>query len=138
MAINSFFNLDITQICSETVIRHGPGAELVGTDAHGNKYYEKKDAQVGRNRWVVYADGSDWINQNPSVVPPEWHAWLHFVSDENPSNSDWKQPIYAVEATIHPTQSEGRYLPKGAWSNPNRRSWKKYEAWTPPPAKGTH
>lgn len=33
--------------CSETLFEHGPGAELVGTDKFGNKYFEKKDAQWG-------------------------------------------------------------------------------------------
>jgi hypothetical protein len=28
-------------------VQHGPGAELVGTDKQGNKYFEKKDAQWG-------------------------------------------------------------------------------------------
>lgn len=59
---------------------------MIGVDSNGNKYYEKKDAQVGRNRWVVYAGGQDWINQNSSTVPPEWHGWLHFITDENPAN----------------------------------------------------
>ena len=72
--------------CSETLLEHGPGGELVGTDHNGNRYYEKKDAQVGRNRWVVYGKGDDWRNQNPSSVPPEWHNWLHFISDENDVN----------------------------------------------------
>ncbi|KAG7674450.1 hypothetical protein Ndes2437B_g00715 [Nannochloris sp. 'desiccata'] len=123
---------------AETLIEHGPGGQLIGVDSNGNKYYEKKDAQVGRNRWVVYAGGQDWINQNSSTVPPEWHGWLHFISDENPANADIPKPMYALAAESHPTMTPGRYMPKGSWENPHRRSWKKVEAWTPPPAKGTH
>jgi len=33
---------------SEILVEHGPGGELVGTDYLGNKYFEKKDAQVGK------------------------------------------------------------------------------------------
>ena len=68
------------------MIEHGPGGELVGVDHNGNRYYEKRDAQVGRNRWVVYAKGEDWINQDPTTIPPEWHAWMQFISDDNPTN----------------------------------------------------
>lgn len=144
-------------------MEHGPGGELVGVDAHGNKYYEKKDAQIGaphaagcglaagvvaaaggggerralgcalprqrrqqrawdctqpasqlimgsggtspnalpplsscssssawrpavRNRWVVFADSLDYRTQDPSTVPPEWHGWLHQITDQNPTN----------------------------------------------------
>lgn len=41
---------------------------------------------AGRNRWVVYADAQDWRSQDPSVIPPEWHGWLHAITDENPTN----------------------------------------------------
>lgn len=26
------------------------------------------------------------VAQDPSTVPPEWHAWLHYISDENAVN----------------------------------------------------
>ena len=32
----------------------------------------------GRHRWVEYADNG---NYNASAVPPEWHSWLHYISD---------------------------------------------------------
>ncbi len=118
--------------CSETLIEHGPGGELVGVDYNGNRYFEKKGAQIGRDRWVVYGDGADWVHQNPSKVPPEWHAWLHFVSDANPANHEFQPPIYALEGKVQPTMTSGRYMPKGSWENPNRRSWKKVQAWSPP------
>ena len=59
---------------------------MIGVDYNGNKYYEKKDAQVGRNRWVVYANGEDWINQDAATVPAEWHGWLQFITDDHPGN----------------------------------------------------
>jgi NADH:ubiquinone oxidoreductase subunit len=124
--------------CRETLIEHGPGGELVGVDPNGNKYFEKKDAQVGRNRWVVYAKADDWRTQDPSAIPAEWHAWLHAIDDRNPSNADFVKPVYAIQAKAHPTMSSNRYVPKGSWENPNRRNWRKYESWIPPPAKGTH
>ena len=40
-----------------------------------------------RNRWVVYNGAAQhWRNQEPSTVPPEWHGWLHYITDANPTN----------------------------------------------------
>lgn len=33
---------------------------------------------VGRHRWVEYAEKRRY---NASQVPPEWHGWLHFITD---------------------------------------------------------
>lgn len=73
-------------MCRQTILNHGPGGTLVGTDAYGNKYFEKKDAQLNRDRWVVFAGATDFVNQNPTVVTPEWHGWLHFITDDHPGN----------------------------------------------------
>ncbi|KAJ0080575.1 hypothetical protein Patl1_23862 [Pistacia atlantica] len=32
----------------------------------------------GRHRWVEYAEKSRY---NASQVPPEWHGWLHHITD---------------------------------------------------------
>ena len=46
--------------------------------------------------------------------------------------TDFKQPIYAAEAAAHPSFSGGKvHQPKGAWSNPERLTWRKYQAWEP-------
>eukprot|EP01099_Mayorella_cantabrigiensis_P001995 TRINITY_DN1872_c0_g1_i1.p1 TRINITY_DN1872_c0_g1~~TRINITY_DN1872_c0_g1_i1.p1 ORF type:complete len:154 (+),score=40.97 TRINITY_DN1872_c0_g1_i1:43-462(+) len=54
--------------------------KLVGTDANGNKYYEDNNDAVitGRRRWVDYSAGFAY---DASQVPPEWHSWLHHMSD---------------------------------------------------------
>lgn len=88
---------------------HNIGATVVGVDKFGNKYYEKLgDTQygesfifgylqrslffcwimhcsyllflsyIGRHRWVEYASKDRY---NASQVPPEWHGWLHFITD---------------------------------------------------------
>lgn len=33
---------------------------------------------AGRHRWVEYASKSRY---NASQVPPEWHGWLHYITD---------------------------------------------------------
>jgi NADH dehydrogenase (ubiquinone) 1 alpha subcomplex subunit 12 len=119
---------------AETVLAHGPGGELVGTDAHGNKYFEKVDAQSNRSRWVVFAGSTHYTMQNPTVVPPEWHGWLHYIVDENPSNAsgdDLKAPQYQIEAKAHPSFTGPKYQPKGAWGTEGQRDWRKYQAWQP-------
>jgi len=70
---------------------------LAGEDEFGHKYYassKKEGRHVGRagkeRRWVVY-NGVD----EPSKVPPEWHAWLHYTVDIPPEMKDfyrWELP----------------------------------------------
>ncbi len=60
------------------------GAKKIGTDSEGNKYYQTK-ARKGYNhprRWVIYNGEAD-----ASRVPPEWHGWLHYQTDEYPTDS---------------------------------------------------
>lgn len=33
---------------------------------------------LGRHRWVEYASKDRY---NASQIPPEWHGWLHFITD---------------------------------------------------------
>lgn len=64
----------------------------VGEDNFHNKYYLGKSADyLGRfKRYVIYKG----LNE-PSKVPPMWHAWLHYMVDEIPNevkNFSWQQP----------------------------------------------
>lgn len=89
---------------------------------------------------MVYAGSSNWSTQDSTTVPPEWHSWLHYIGDYNPTNHEFKQPIFAGEACAHPSvpgplghvSTQPKYAPKGSWSNPQKLSWRKYEAWQPP------
>uniref|UniRef100_A0A2N9J5E6 NADH dehydrogenase [ubiquinone] 1 alpha subcomplex subunit 12 n=1 Tax=Fagus sylvatica TaxID=28930 RepID=A0A2N9J5E6_FAGSY len=57
---------------------HNIGGKVVGVDKFGNKYYENLNTQYGRHRWVEYAEKGRY---NASQVPPEWHGWLHYITD---------------------------------------------------------
>lgn len=46
-------------------------------------------------------------------------------------SSDFAPPVYHQPTVMHPTMTEDKYQPKGAWGTPGRRSWRKYEAWKP-------
>ncbi|WIA20533.1 hypothetical protein OEZ85_004928 [Tetradesmus obliquus] len=114
-----------------TIFEKGPTGNLVGEDLHGNKYYEDNTTTYNRKRWVVYKDLTDY---NPSGIPPEWHGWLNYINDFAPTQHDFKRPVYAIDAGVTKTGTLAAYQPKGAWINPEKRSWVKYEAWQPPKA----
>ncbi len=61
----------------------------VGEDALGNIYYRERN---GPRRWVIYNGLSE-----ASLVPAEWHGWLHHTTDilpqdENYRPRDWEKP----------------------------------------------
>ncbi|KAK2080621.1 hypothetical protein QBZ16_000475 [Prototheca wickerhamii] len=117
------------------LVEHQPGSRLVGTDEFGNKYFEKMDTQVGRNRWVIFANSRIPKDQDPAFVPPEWHGWLHATTDSCPENTTFVQPIYASHVVGNPTGTPARHQPKGSWfKGPEKRNWLKFQAWTPPKA----
>uniref|UniRef100_A0A0E0BE93 NADH dehydrogenase [ubiquinone] 1 alpha subcomplex subunit 12 n=1 Tax=Oryza glumipatula TaxID=40148 RepID=A0A0E0BE93_9ORYZ len=69
---------------------HNIGATVVGVDKFGNKYYEKlHDTQYGRHRWVEYAEKGRY---NASQVPPEWHGWLHHITDSTGDEATVNSP----------------------------------------------
>jgi hypothetical protein len=54
---------------------------IVGLMSRDIQYYTCIAWDVGRHRWVEYAD---YKNYNASAVPPEWHGWLHYITDHTP------------------------------------------------------
>ncbi|XP_041113608.1 NADH dehydrogenase [ubiquinone] 1 alpha subcomplex subunit 12-like [Polyodon spathula] len=62
---------------------------LVGVDKSGNKYFEDNQYFFGRHRWVIYAKEMNGKNTywevDGSMVPPEWHRWLHCMTDSPPT-----------------------------------------------------
>eukprot|EP00249_Psilotum_nudum_P007688 c20750_g1_i1 orf=743-1213(-) len=109
---------------------HSIGARLVGVDKFGNKYYEKLiNTQYGRHRWVEYADKKRY---NASSVPPEWHGWLHYITDHTPDQLEGMKPVrYGIEHKPN-LSGEGEdvtYHSKGHALNPSQRDWTRYEPW---------
>ncbi|GAB2264960.1 hypothetical protein Dimus_000031 [Dionaea muscipula] len=103
---------------------HNIGARLVGVDKFGNKYYEKLgDTQAGRHRWVDYGNSSRY---NASQVPPEWHGWLHYITDHTGDELLMLKPgRYGVEHKEN-FSGEGEqliYHSKGHALNPGQRDW---------------
>lgn len=109
---------------------HSLGARLVGVDKTGNKYYEKlANTQFGRHRWVEYADIK---NYNASSVPPEWHGWLHYITDHTPEQLEELKPVrYGDEhkPNLSGQGVEFTYHSKGHALNPSQKDWTRYEPW---------
>lgn len=99
--------------------------KFVGRDALGNQYFERAGQRGRTRRWVIYAGAPD-----PSGVPPEWHAWLHHVTD-----APLARPPYPWlrQHSPNPTGTPGRYLPPGhpARGGKPPRVSADYDAWTP-------
>lgn len=105
--------------------------EKVGVDELGNTYYRTKGGdgtRWGEKRWVMYAGEPE-----ASLVPPEWHAWLHRQSDDvpgevNPRRQSWQKPHQP-----NMTGSAAAYLPPGHAYKGGQRdaATGDYEAWTP-------
>eukprot|EP00052_Salpingoeca_macrocollata_P007045 m.57439 g.57439 ORF g.57439 m.57439 type:complete len:180 (+) comp15802_c0_seq3:1100-1639(+) len=100
-----------------------PG-RLVGQDKFGNKYYESDEKFFSRNRNVAYAD---FWNFDGSQVPPEWHKWLHYMTDELPSK-DHTTHKWQTDHTPNLSGTVNAYVPYST-TRP------KISAWTPPPPK---
>eukprot|EP00938_MAST-03A_sp_MAST-3A-sp1_P004936 g4936.t1 len=55
--------------------------DLVGVDHIGNHYYENREYQYNRHRWVEHANLPWYSDIEPSNIPPEWYGWLHHMTD---------------------------------------------------------
>jgi NADH:ubiquinone oxidoreductase subunit len=108
-------------------LRHGLG---VGSDQFGNRYFEERrpTRPDGRKRrWVVYANRA----RDASLVPPEWHAWLHFLTDAPlpmAARRPWQAPYQP-----NLTGTQGAYRPPGHdyVAEGHAAAKPSYQPWTP-------
>ena len=100
---------------------------FVGSDEAGNRYYrEKKPSGARGRRWVIYNGLAE-----PSMIPPGWHAWMHYRSDEPPGPyvpREWEKPH---EPNL--TGTALAYRPPGSVLHPRPRTpgGPDYEPWKP-------
>lgn len=107
------------------------GARRKGRDQLGNKYYEAK-ARPGYKhprRWVVYKGAPE-----ASMVPPEWHGWLHHQTDVVPEDAPetfrrpWQKPHQPnMTGTSEAYRPPGHILEGGQ----REKATGDYEAWRP-------
>ncbi len=99
---------------------------FVGRDALGNQYFERPGRLGRARRWVIYPGAAD-----ASSVPPEWHAWLHHITDAPLPTSaakPWQRPHRP-----NPTGTLASYRPPGHEYMGGKRAKVSadYEAWGP-------
>ena len=106
------------------------GGKRVGVDQQGNRYFRGK-ARKGykrERRWVMYKGTPE-----ASKVPPEWHGWLHYQTDEVPQEKNgyrrkWQQPhLPNMTGTLQAYRPPGHLLKTGQ----REKATGDYEAWTP-------
>ena len=89
--------------------------QYVGMDELGNKYYQDRSgannatASHRRRRWVVYKNKND----EASTVPPLYHSWLHYTSDDLPNDASIKKYSWMKDHQPNLTGTPDAYFPKG-------------------------
>ncbi|MEO7277105.1 MAG: NADH:ubiquinone oxidoreductase subunit NDUFA12 [Sphingomicrobium sp.] len=98
----------------------------VGKDSAGNIYYADK-RRAGR-RWVMYNGNNDG-----SLVPPEWQAWLRGTIDDVPEKSLPPVRKFQRKPTGNLTGTIEAFRPDGALGSGKLRpaSTGDYEPWIP-------
>lgn len=101
----------------------------IGADAVGNRYFTERRPSPRRarvRRWVIYPRIAD-----PSSVPAEWHAWLHYTTDApltGMPRHGWQKPHLA-----NATGTAAAYRPPGHDYAGGQRAKADgdYESWAP-------
>ena len=93
--------------------------KLIGMDEFGNKYYTNKK----NKRWVIY---KNYVES--SKIPPNWHAWIHFMRMNKPSAEE-KKFIWQKKHEENLTGTNKAYKPDGSLFNDSQKNMKKYETW---------
>ena len=84
--------------------------KLVGEDKYGNKYYQNDYYFVGRNRWVVYND-KVFLDYDASMIPAEWHNWMHYICDDPPTENPRVQHKWMIDHRENLSGSNMCYIP---------------------------
>lgn len=109
------------------------GGTRVGVDQFGNVYYKGKrraGSTAQERRWVMYANDTE-----ASAVPPEWHGWLHYQTNDVPPSTEskyrkpWQKPHQR-----NLTGTDQAYFPPGDARSGGQRdaATGDYTAWQPP------
>lgn len=98
---------------------------FVGRDALGNQYYERP-GRLRSRRWVVYVGAPE-----ASLIGPEWHSWLHRLTDAplpDTGIKSWQRPHRA-----NLTGTAASYRPAGHdyMGGSRAKASADYESWSP-------
>eukprot|EP00035_Acanthoeca_spectabilis_P005228 m.111322 g.111322 ORF g.111322 m.111322 type:complete len:128 (-) comp12927_c0_seq1:4244-4627(-) len=84
-----------------------PAGTFIGEDEHGNKYYEDHTQVFGAHRWVDYS-ASEY---DASQIPAKWHAWMHKMTDDIPTNPQHEWQPTTAEYQPNLSGSKNEYVP---------------------------
>ncbi|XP_046839686.1 NADH dehydrogenase [ubiquinone] 1 alpha subcomplex subunit 12-like [Xenia sp. Carnegie-2017] len=101
---------------------------LVGADKYGNEYFENNSYFMGRNRFVKFPYKDHRLSFDASEIPPEWHRWMHYMTDDPPNKVVPEQRKWMADHTVNLSGTNKRYVPYST-TRP------KIEAWSPPKLK---
>ena len=93
--------------------------KLVGRDDFGNKYY----SNIKGKRWVIYKNKVE-----SSKIPPEWHLWIHFLTNDKPLANTIKFK-WQKEHEENLTGTVEAYKPDGSLASDSKKNAKKYDTW---------
>jgi len=111
----------VEKLMDTNIVRVG---RLMGRDEMGNTYYEALPGHgpAERKRWVepshYYFDASE--------VSPQWHRWLHYQSDEVPSQEELDY-VYRIPHRPNLTGTQQAYRPSGYLFQKNVKSFQNYQ-----------
>ena len=93
--------------------------KYVDSDEFGNKYYSNSKGK----RWIIYKNRVE-----ASKIPSEWHLWIHFLTNDKPSENlrkfEWQK---RHEENLSGTTKA--YKPDGSLTSDSKKNMKKYETW---------
>ena len=93
--------------------------KFAGQDIFGNKYYFNSKGK----RWVIYKN-----NVESTKIPPEWHLWVHFLSNKKPTN-DTDKFSWQKQHQENLTGTKKAHKPEGSLASNSKKNMKKYETW---------
>lgn len=95
--------------------------DFIGEDQFGNKYYQtvKADKNGNKKRFVIYKGSNE-----PSKVPPLWHAWLHYLTNDIPTKRSNLLHKWQIEHKPNLTGTQAVKLEHNV-------NLKKYNSWQP-------
>ena len=93
--------------------------KLVGKDGFGNKYYSNSKEK----RWVIYKNKVE-----SSKIPPEWHLWIHFLTNNKPPSNSIKF-MWQKKHEENLTGTAKARKPEGSLTFDSKKNMKKYETW---------
>lgn len=100
---------------------------FVGQDLQGNSYYKSNDDVKTQRRWVIYNGVIE-----ASRIPPEWHLWIHRITDIPPSEMNILEKSFEKPHQENLTASPLGYAPVNSLIHKNiKKSVPNYTPWSP-------